>query len=450
MDTEALKKRWPGLTEEKGKTVFETGDVGNVPAGSGPTVRAAYFVPYQAHATPEPMNCTAYVQKNRCDVWAPTQHQDAAQEAAARITGLPYRAVFIHTTFVGGAFGRRISVDYVVEAVTLAKTLGVPVQVFWSREEDMRNDFYRPATYNELRASLDDKGIPTTWIHRIVGPDHMARMLPELIPSMLPYGVPRGGRNLVSFLAESLLPRVIPGKKAVEGAGPLPYDIKDARVNYVHDDPGIPTGFWRSVAHSQNAFVVESFIDEIAAAANRDPVGLRLELLRGNPSMRKVLELAVKKSGWGSPMDRDRHRGAAIHDFHHTLLAFVAEVSVSPHGNVRVHRVVCALDCGVAIHPKNIAAQMRGGIAFGLTATLKGSINIKRGKVREGNFDDFPLLRMDEMPNVEVHIVPSTRPPTGIGESGVPLIAPAVCNAIYAATGVRIRRLPVDKSLLSN
>ena len=450
MDTEALKKRWPGLIHEEGKVVAEKGDVEKAPSGSGPMVKATYFVPYQAHATPEPMNCTAHVEKGRCNVWAPTQHQDAAQEAAARITGLPYRDIFIHTPFAGGGFGRRVAVDYVVEAVTLAKILKVPVQVFWTREEDMKNDCYRPATYNELQASLDDRGMPLTWTHRIVGVDHMTYMFPRLIPSMLPYALPRGMRNLASSLADSLLPRFMAGKEAAKGAGPLPYSIENVRVNFLQDDPGIPTGFWRSVAHSQNGFLVESFVDEIAAAAGRDPVELRFDLLRENPEMRRVLELAVEKSGWGEPMRQGVYRGIAIHDFHCTLLAFVAEISVSSTGDVRVHRVVCALDCGVAIHPKNIAAQMRGGVAFGLTAVLKGSINIDKGRVRESNFDDFPVLRMDEMPRVEVHIVPSTNPPTGIGEAAVPLIAPAVCNAIFAATNVRIRSLPVDPSLLAS
>jgi len=350
---------------------------------------------------------------------------------------------------VGGGFGRRVAVDYVVVAVTLAKILRVPVQVFWSREEDMKNDCYRPATFNELKASLDHKGMPVTWNHRIVGPDHMTYMLPRLIPSMLPYALPRGVRNLASSLADYLAPRLMAGKEAAKGAGPLPYSIENVSVDFVQDDPGIPTGFWRSVAHSQNDFVVESFVDEIAAATGRDPAALRLQLLRENPEMQRVLELAVEKSGWGKPLEQGRYQGIAVHDFHQTLLAFVAEVTVSNAGDVRVHRVVCALDCGVAVHPKNIAAQIQGGIAFGLTATLKGSINIDKGRVRESNFDDFPILRMGEMPHVAVHILPSTKPPTGIGEAAVPLIAPAVCNAIFAATNVRIRGLPVDSTLLA-
>jgi isoquinoline 1-oxidoreductase subunit beta len=450
MDTEALKKRWPALIRESGKTVVKKGDPEKIPTGSGRVVKGAYFVPYQAHAAPEPMNCTARLKKGHCDVWAPTQHQGAAQEAAARITGLGYEDISIHTPFVGGGFGRRVAVDYVKEAVTLAKILRSPVQVFWSREEDMKNDCYRPATYNELEASLDHKGIPLSWTHRIVGSDHMTYMFPKLIPSMLPYALPRELRDMVSSLAGSLLPRFMVGKNAAKGAAPLPYSMEHVKVNFVQDDPGIPTGFWRSVSHSQNAFLVESFMDEIAAATGRDPVEMRFRLIKENPRFQKVLELAVEKSGWGKPLNPNIYQGIAIHNFHNTLLAFVAEVSVSKAGEVRVHRVVCALDCGVAIHPKNIAAQMRGGIAFGLTATLKGSINIDKGRVRESNFDDFPILRMNEMPHVDVHILPSTNPPTGIGEAAVPLIAPAVCNAVFAATNVRIRRLPVDSTLLAS
>ena len=412
-------------------------------------MRADYFAPYQAHATPEPMNCTARIQNGVCEVWAPTQHQDAAQEEAARISGLPYQKVMVHTTFAGGGFGRRIEVDYVAQAVYLAKFLGRPVQVIWSREEDMRNDCYRPATHNRLEAALDDKGLPASWSHRIVGPDHMARLLPKLIPSMLPYFLPRPLRNLAGAGADLLLPGLVAGQKAIEGAAPLPYAIPWVRVEFKNDDPGIPTGFWRSVAHSQNAFVVECFLDELAVAAGKDPVAYRLELLKGNPALARVLKLAAEKSGWAGPLPTGRFRGVAAHDFHHTLLAFVAEVSVSPHGNVKVHRVICAIDCGLPVNPANIEAQMQSGMVFGLTATLKSRVTIKKGRVQQGNFDDFPLLTMDEMPKMETHLAPSTRPPTGVGEAAVPMIAPAVCNAVYAASGVRIRKLPIDPSLLA-
>ena len=444
MDTNFLEKRWPTLIPQDGKTVYSIGDAKASMAEAPRTVKARYHVPYQAHATPETMNCTADVRRDRCEVWAPTQNQDAAQEAAARICKLPYEKIAVHTPYVGGGFGRRVDADYVAEAVAISRTIGRPVQVVWTREEDMRNDCYRPASYNELQAGLNREGIPTSWIHRIVGVDHMTYMLPRLASSMLPYAFPRTPRNLATSLLGAVIPGFIKGKSAIEGAAPLPYGIGNVRVDFIEDDPGIPAGFWRSVAHSQNGFLVESFMDEIAAATKTDPVDLRLRLLRENQGMRRVLELVVEKTGWGALPREGIFRGLAVHDFHHTLLAFVAEAAIDPGERVKVERVVCTLDCGVAVNPKNIESQIRSGVIFGLTATLKSAIHVTKGRVEEGNYDSFPLLRMNETPKVEVYIMPSTRPPTGIGEAAVPLIAPAVCNAVFAATGKRVRKLPVD------
>ena len=443
IDSDQLSKHRAQLARKNGKVLFKKGNTEEAMSTAARTVQAVYELPYQAHATPEPMNCTAYVRKERCDVWAPTQHQDAAQETAARIAGMGYKNVHIHTPFVGGGFGRRIAVDYVAEAVQISKAIKAPVKVIWSRSEDIQHDLYRPATYNVLRAEINDRGFPKAWTHRIVGSDHMAQMFHRLIPSMLPYWVPRGARNIVSSLVESIAPRVIPGKKASEGAAPLSYAIDNVFVDYVNDDPGIPTGFWRSVAHSLNAFCVESFIDEIAVAGGQDPFELRMELLKGTPRLQKVLKLAAQKARWESSPPEGLYRGIAAHDFHETMLAFVVEISVDENEGIRVHRVICALDCGIVINPKIVEAQIRGGIAFGLTAALKSEITIRKSRVVQSNFDDFPLLRMDEMPEVEVHIVPSTDPPHGIGESAVPLIGPAVANAVYAATGKRIRKLPI-------
>ena len=443
IDSDQLSKHRAQLARKNGKVLFKKGNTEEAMSTAARTVQAVYELPYQAHATPEPMNCTAYVRKERCDVWAPTQHQDAAQETAARIAGMGYKNVHIHTPFVGGGFGRRIAVDYVAEAVQISKAIKAPVKVIWSRSEDIQHDLYRPATYNVLRAEINNRGFPTAWTHRIVGSDHMAQMFHRLIPSMLPYWVPRGARNIVSSLVESIAPRVIPGKKASEGAAPLSYAIDNVFVDYVNDDPGIPTGFWRSVAHSLNAFCVESFIDEIAVAGGQDPFELRMELLKGTPRLQKVLKLAAQKARWESSPPEGLYRGIAAHDFHETMLAFVVEISVDENEGIRVHRVICALDCGIVINPKIVEAQIRGGIAFGLTAALKSEITIRKSRVVQCNFDDFPLLRMDEMPEVEVHIVPSTDPPHGIGESAVPLIGPAVANAVYAATGKRIRKLPI-------
>jgi CO/xanthine dehydrogenase Mo-binding subunit len=443
LGSEALRTRWAGLCGTKGKSVFRQGDVEQAFEGAAKTIQAIYELPYQAHATPEPMNCTAHVEKDRCEIWAPTQNQDGAQETAARITGLGYDRIAVHTPFVGGGFGRRVSVDYVAEAVEISKAVRAPVKVTWTREEDMRNGFYRPAVLGLLEAALDADGQPIAWKHRIVGPDHMAHQLPHLIPTSLPYGIPRALRNTAGALASLILPRIVPGKKAVEGAAPLSYALANVAVEYVHDDPGIPLGFWRSVAFSQNVFFVESFMDEIAAAAGRDPLALRLSLLHPAPRLKDVLELAAEKANWGQPPRDNWYRGLAAYDFHGTHLAAVAEISVGQNGRIRVHRVVCAVNCGVVVNPKLVAAQITGGIAFGLTAALKSRITVTKGQVDQGNFDDFPLLRMHEMPEVEVHIVPSADSPTGIGESAVPIIAPAVANAFFAATGRRMRRLPL-------
>jgi len=443
VSSQSIRTDWIGLAHDEGKTIFSSGDIDKSLNSAVKTINAVYELPYQAHATPEPMNCTAYVRNDKCDIWAPTQNQDGAQEIAAKITGLGYDKINVYTTYLGGGFGRRIEVDYVAEAVQISKAIKAPVKVIWTREEDMRHDVYRPATYNVLRAGLNDKGLPIAWTHKIIGPDHMTHRLPNLIPSTLPYFVPRGARNLVSMLAKTILPRIIPGKKASEGAAPLPYAMDAVQVNFVNSDPGIPTGFWRSVAYSQNVFIVESFMDEIAFAAGRDPVDLRYELLSNDHRLRKVLELAAKKAGWGKIMQTDRYQGVSVLNFHDTRLCFVAEVSATKNEGVRVHRVVCAVDCGIVVNPKIVEAQMESGIAFGLSAALKGSITITKGQIDQSNFDNFPILRMDEMPLVEVHLVKNLDPPSGIGESAVPLIAPAVTNAIFAATGKRLRKLPI-------
>ena len=443
VSSEALRERWIGLCGTKGKSVHRQGDPERAFGSAARTIQAVYELPFQAHATPEPMNCTAHVKKDCCEIWAPTQNQDGAQEVAARITGLGYDRIVVHTPFVGGGFGRRVTVDYVAEAVEISQAMRAPVKVTWTREEDMRNDCYRPAVLGLLEAALNPEGRPTAWRHRIVGPDHMAHRLPDLIPTGLPYGVPRALRNAAGALAGVVLPRIVPGKKAIEGAAPLSYAVDNVAVEYVHDDPGVPLGFWRSVAFSQNVFFVESFMDEISAASARDPLELRLSLLNEAPRLKAVLMLAAEKANWGQNPPPGCHRGLAAYDFHGTQLAAVAEISVGKDDRIRVQRVVCAVDCGVVINPKTVAAQITGGIAFGLTAVLKSRITVTRGRVDQGNFDDFPLLRMHEMPEVEVHIVPSADPPTGIGESSVPIIAPAVVNAFFAATGRRIRKLPL-------
>ena len=443
-DDEKIRQRWHQLEKEPGKTRYERGESGDFFENpENDSLQATYILPYQGHATPEPMNCTASVQENRCDVWVPTQHQDATQETASRITGLDYDRVFVHTTYVGGGFGRRISVEHVEEAVQLSKKLKVPIKVIWSREEDTRNDPLRPASYNILKAVLNSRGLPIAWNHKIIGADHMAHQLQKLLPSMLPYWVPRFLRNTITSMAEVFVPRYFPGKMAIEGAIPTPYDIPNVQIDFVNDDPGVPLGFMRSVAHANTAFVVESFLDEIAFSSGKDPFEFRAELLAKSPRALKVLKLAANKAGWGRKRPKGIFRGIAFHDFQDTFLTFVAEVSISESKEIKVHRFVCAVDCGIVINPKIIAAQMESGIAFGLTATLKSEITIKNNRIEQSNFDDFSILTMEEMPEVETYLVKSGEPPTGIGESAVPLIAPAVANAVFAATGKRLRKIPL-------
>ena len=418
LNSEGIRKDFVELAAKPGATAKAQGDAVQAMQSAAKTIEAVYEVPYLAHATMEPMNCTAHVRKDGCDVWVPTQGQTMAQMTAAKITGLPPAKVSIHTTFLGGGFGRRAEQDFVAEAVQLSKLLEAPVKVVWTREDDMRHDFYRPATYNRLRAAFDPRGEPVAWSHRIVGPSIMSRVFPNVV---------KDGIDGTS----------------VEGAANLPYDIPNLFVDYVMHDPGVPVGFWRSVGSSQNAFVTECFIDELAASANKDPYLFRQALLHNAPRHKAVLDLAAAKAGWGKPAPRGRARGIAVHQCFGSFVAQVAEVSLSKQGEVRVHRVVCAIDCGQVVNPDIVHAQMESAIVFGLTAALGGEITIKAGRVQQGNFNDYPLLRLTQMPRIEVHILPSQEHPGGVGEPGTPPIAPAVANALYALTCKRIRRLPI-------
>jgi len=418
LDTAAISKTFAELAQKPGVTAKNRGDAAKALQGASKRIEAVYEVPFLAHATMEPMNCTADVRKDSCDVWVPTQGQTSAQRAAAKITGLPPEAIKVHTTFLGGGFGRRMEPDFVAEAVEISKAAGVPVQLLWSREDDMRHDFYRPATYNRFSASLGKHGMPVAWTHRIVGPSIMARVFSGMV---------KGGIDPTS----------------VEGAANLPYAIPNLHVDYVMHDTGIPVGFWRSVGSSQNAFVTECFLDELAAASGKDPYQFRRELLRDSPRHKGVLELAAATAGWSRPPAKGISRGIAVHESFGSYVAQVADVSVSKDGHIKVHRVVCAVDCGMVVNPDIIKAQMESAIVFGLTAALKGEITIKNGRVEQSNFHDYPLLRMDEMPEIVVAIVPSQENPGGVGEPGTPPIAPAIANAVFKATGKRLRRLPL-------
>jgi isoquinoline 1-oxidoreductase beta subunit len=413
----AISQAYAALAQQPGPVARREGDVAKALGAAPKVIEAVYEVPFLAHATMEPMNCTAHVRADGCDVWAPTQTAIGTQSAAMRATGLPREKVRVHTTFLGGGFGRRGEKDFVVDAVETSKAVGAPVKVVWSREDDMQHDHYRPATYNAFRAGLDTNGMPVAWMHRIAGPSITAQRL----------GLPPDRID----------------RAMTEGAANHPYDIPNMQIEYHYKEVGVPVGFWRSVGASQNAFIVESFIDELAHAAGKDPYEYRRALLGKSLRHKGVLELAATKAGWGSPLPPGRHRGIAVAFSYGSWAAEVAEVSVAADGGVRVHRVVVAIDCGFAVNPDQIRAQMESGIVYGLTAALYGAITLENGRVQQSNFHDYPMLRINEMPVVETHIMQSPHPPGGVGEPAVPPIAPAVANAIFAATGKRIRRLPI-------
>jgi len=403
---------------QDGAVARHDGDAVAALAAAVQRVEAVYEMPFLAHATMEPMNCTAHVRADGVDIWAPTQNQTGVQMVGGQIGGVAPEKVAVHTTYLGGGFGRRFELDFILEALETSKAAGAPVKVIWSREDDIQHAQYRPANYHQLRAGLDASGRPVSWTHRIVAPSIMARMFPQTVKNGL-------------------------DGEAVEGGVGLPYAIPNVHVDYQLTDTGIPVGFWRSVNNSFNSFAVEGFIDELAVAAKQDPYEYRRALLSNAPRHRGVLELAATKAGWGTALPAGRGRGIAVYKSFESFAAQVAEVSVSPAGDVQVHRVVCAIDCGMHVNPSTIEAQMQSGIVYGLTAALKGAIDIQAGRVVQSNFHDYQMLRLAEMPVVEVHIVPSDQAPGGVGEPGTPPIAPAVCNAIFAATGKRIRRLPI-------
>jgi isoquinoline 1-oxidoreductase beta subunit len=405
---------------QDGAVARHDGDAVAALAAAAQRVEAVYEMPFLAHATMEPMNCTAHVRAGAVDIWAPTQNQTGVQMVGGQLGGVPPENVAVHTTYLGGGFGRRFELDFIVEALETSKAAGAPVKVIWSREDDIQHAQYRPANYHQLRAGLDASGRAVAWTHRIVAPSIMARMFPQTVKNGL-------------------------DGEAVEGGVELPYAVPNVHVDYQLTDTGIPVGFWRSVNNSFNSFAVEGFIDELAVAAKQDPYEYRRALLANAPRHRGVLELAASRAGWGTALPSGRGRGIAVFKSFESFAAQVAEVSVSPAGDVRVHRVVCAIDCGMHVNPSTIEAQMQGGIVYGLTAALNGAITIENGRVMQSNFHDYPMLRLAEMPVVEVYIVPSNEAPGGVGEPGTPPIAPAVCNAIFAATGKRIRKLPIGK-----
>ena len=408
-----------GLTAADVAIARNDGDARAALASASKVIEAEYFAPFLAHATMEPMTCTAHVTADRFEVWAPTQNAEATLAAAAEAAGMPPGKGEVHVTFLGGGFGRRgASQDFTRQAVMIAKAVGKPVKLLWTREEDMQHDHYRPVSLVKLTAGLDASGMPTAFLARVAGQSIIAGLAPANVANGLD----------LNFL---------------EGLHDIPYNFRNVRVEYAMRNTHVPVGFWRSVNHSQNAFFKECFFDEVAHAVGQDPYQFRRRLLTGKTKELHVLDTVAQKAGWGQPLPAGLFRGIAIEELYGSHCAQVAEVSVGPKGEVRVHRVVCAIDSGYVVNPDTVEAQIEGAIVYGLTAALFGEITIKNGRVEQGNFDDYDMLRIDQMPKVEVYPVPTGGFWGGIGEPGVAPVAPAVCNAVFAATGKRIRSLPL-------
>jgi isoquinoline 1-oxidoreductase subunit beta len=423
VDSAAQQAAYAELATKPGLPAKREGDAAAALAGAATRLQAAYQMPYLAHAPMEPLNCLVVLGADRCDIWTGTQFQTVDQANAAAAAGLKPEQVRIHTLFLGGGFGRRATPgsDFIVEAVHVAKAARAPVKTVWTREDDLRGGYYRPMWHSAIAAGLDAGDAPVAWRHTIVGQSIVE------------------GTPFASDLVKDGIDAT-----SVEGAAELPYAVPNVTVE-LHSPKGpVPVLWWRSVGHTHTGFVVESFIDELAHAAGKDPYEYRKALLPGQTRHLGVLDLAARKANWGAPLTAGRARGIAVHASFGSWCAQVAEVSVEEQ-RIKVHRVVCAIDCGRAINPETIRAQMEGGVVFGLSAALYGQITLKDGRVQQSNFHDYPVLRMDAMPEVEVHIVPSAEPPSGIGEPGTPLMAAAVCNALYALTGRRIRSLPLTQ-----
>jgi isoquinoline 1-oxidoreductase subunit beta len=417
---EALEK----ATLNSGAVAQNIGNVEQAMAAAINKVEETYQVPFLAHATMEPMNCTVHMRKDECEIWIGNQAIARVQAMAAKAVGFPPEKVIVHNHLIGGGFGRRLEADGAVRAVQIAMHVEGPVKVVWTREEDIQHDMYRPYWLDRISAGLDEKGRPVAWKNRFAGSSVIARWLPPGFNSGL-------------------------DPDSTEGAIDLAYDLPNFHVEYVRlEPPGIPTAFWRSVGPSHNVFVTESFMDELAVVAKQDPVAYRGALLNKSPRSKAVLELAAQKAGWEQTLPERAGRGVSLQTVFGTYMAHVAEVEVGKSGAVRVRRVVCAVDCGTVVNPDTVRAQIQSGIIFGITAALYGEITIKNGRVEQTNFDTYQMLRMNEAPAIEVYIVENSEPPGGMGECGTSLIVPAIGNAIFAATGKRLRKMPVDAAAL--
>jgi isoquinoline 1-oxidoreductase beta subunit len=364
------------------------------------------------------------VTPDSCEIWVGTQVLSRAQAVAAKVTGLPLEKVVVHNLLIGGGFGRRLEVDGIEKAVRIAKQVDAPVKVIWTREEDIQHDAYRPVYRDSLSASLSNGRI-VGWKHRITGSSIIARWLPPAFQKGIDID-------------------------AIDSAADIPYDIPNLYVDYVRDEPpAVPTGFWRGVGPNNNVFAIESFIDELAKKAGKDPIAFRHDMLGKSPRLQAALDLAATKAGWGSPLPARTGRGIAVQIAFGSFIATVAEAEVSENGEIRVRRIVSAVDAGIVVNPDTVVAQLQGGLIFGLTAALYGEITIDKGRVQQSNFHDYRMLRIDQTPAIEVHLIKSGEAPGGIGETGTTAAPPALGNAIFAATGIRLRRLPIERALLA-
>ncbi|OWJ57978.1 xanthine dehydrogenase family protein molybdopterin-binding subunit [Paraburkholderia caledonica] len=409
-------------SQRNGAVARKDGDVVHAFSNAKTRVDAVYQQPFLAHATMEPINCTVHVRADGCEIWLGSQVPTRVRDAAMAVTGLPADKIVVHNHLIGGGFGRRLEFDMVTQAVKIGKQVSTPVKVLWTREEDIQHDMYRPYYYDKISAGLDANGKPLAWQHRIVGSSIMARFAPPAFKDGL-------------------------DPDAVEVASDLPYDLPNQLVDYVRQEPhAIPTAFWRGVGPTRGTFVVESFIDELAAEAKVDPVKYRRDLLGKTPRALNVLNTAAQAANWGSAVPKGQGRGVSVMHAFGSYFAIVVDVAVD-QGEVAVKRVVCAVDCGMVVNPNTVEAQVQGGIIFGITAALYSEITIKDGRVEQNNFTDYRMLRIDETPPIDVHIVKSSEAPGGIGEPGTAALAPALTNAIFAATGKRLRQLPVGSQL---
>ncbi len=423
VDSAQIRKDIKAASEQEGAIAKSVGDVEKALEG-GDAIEAHYELPFLSHAPMEPMNCTVHVRPDGCDVWVGTQVCARTQAIAAKVTGLPLQKVVVHNQFLGGGFGRRLDVDGTEKAVRIAQKVSGPVKVVWTREEDIQHDFYRPIYYDRITATLKDSQI-YGWKHRVTGSSVMARWF----PLGFQHGVDIDG---------------------VDSAIDEPYDIPHFRVEFVrHEPPAVPTGFWRGVGPNNNVFAVESFIDELAKKVGKNPLDFRLAMLGKSPRLKTALQLAAKKSGWNDPLPARVGRGIAVQVSFASFIATIAEVEVDHNGEVYVRRITSAVDTGIAVNPDTIVAQLQGGLIFGVTAALYGEITIDKGRVQQSNFNDYRMLRIDQAPIIEVHLIKSGEAPGGIGETGTTAGPPAVRNAIYAATGIALRRLPIDREVLA-